>query len=862
MRVSELAKALGYKAGELIELAKTAKIAIENVRSEVDGRKAAAIRAHVPHRRDLKGAQLEAYTRVQAEVAAQEAARSAEPKPARKKKEPAAEGDAAAAPAKPKTKRAVAKKEEEAAAPAPAAAAKAPAKPEKPEKKDDKKPKEVVLLSSRDVPAADKPKPAASVHIGLSAEEKAAIKTETEKPLIDVDKVIGQEHEVRVQRAADANALEQGKIAPQEDKAHRHLPPPRVVRPASAPPPRPMPPPPPRMKPRVPPPALRPTVQPPKPAPKPVPMSERKIEITVPITIKDYSLQTGIRIPQIIGRLMSQGVMATINHALGEEQALALALEFKRDVTVKKAERVEDAMLKAAEAKDDPKDLVPRAPIVTFMGHVDHGKTSLLDRIRGTSVAAGEAGGITQHIGASKVLTKDGRPVVFLDTPGHEAFTAMRARGANVTDVAVIVVAADDGVMKQTEEAIAHAKAAGVKIVVALNKCDKPQANANKVKAQLAQAGVQSEDWGGDVVCAEVSALTGTGVDHLVEMLSLEAELMELKANPKRSATGAILEAQKTEDRGIVAKVLVQNGTLKKGDVISAGRAHGRVRSMHDDHGRSVDAAGPATPVEVSGLVDVPGAGQKFNVVDSIDTARQIAENQQKSERDAALQERQQVTLESLFTHIASGKLKDVKVIVKTDVQGSAEVLKQQLAALSTDEVKLKILWCSVGAVNEGDVELAAASQALIIGFNTEPDERVRQLAKERGVDVRTYTVIYQAIEEMKAALEGLLEPEQVEAKTGHLSVKEVFRISRVGAIAGCLCTDGKIERSGQVRLIRGGQVVFTGRIEGLKRFKDDVREVVEGYECGVKLAGHDDIRNGDVIEAYQIQKVSRKLSR
>jgi translation initiation factor IF-2 len=382
------------------------------------------------------------------------------------------------------------------------------------------------------------------------------------------------------------------------------------------------------------------------------------------------------------------------------------------------------------------------------------------------------------------------------------------------------------------------------------------------VKGQLAAIGLQTEDWGGDVVCVEVSALTGHNVDHLVEMLSLEAELLDLKANPKRPATGAVLEAQKTEDRGVVAKLLVQNGTLRKGDVIVAGRAHGRVRSMHDDRGRAVNEAGPATPVELSGLTEVPAAGDKFMVLDDIDTARQIAEERIKREREEAIVERQQVTLEGLFAQMKAGKLKDVKLVVKADVQGSAEVLKQQLASLSTDEVKLNILLVSVGAITQSDVDLAASSQAIVIGFNVDADERVKQMAKERGVDVRTYNVIYQAIDEMKAALEGLLEPEEVEVKTGHLSVKEVFRISRIGAIAGCICTDGKIERAGQVRLIRGGQVAFSGRIEGLKRFKDDVKEVVEGYECGVKLAGHDDIRQGDIIEAFKIEKRPRKLEK
>ncbi len=861
MKVSELAKELGYKTAELIELAKTTKVVIENVRSEVDGRKAAVIRAHVPHRRDLKGALLDVFNKAQAEIAAQDAAKAAEPKLAKKKKEEGALAEAGAEP--PKTRRAIKKAEEPAPdviETKPAAVAKVEKKEEKKEeKKDDKKPKEVVLMSSRDLPTvAAKPKPA-SVHVGLTPEEKAAIKAQASTPLIDVDKVLGQEHEVRIQRAAEATALEQGKIAPQEDKAHRLL----AQKPKiAAAPARPVFQPPPRMKPRIPPPALRPTVQPPKPRPVQIPMSERKIEVTVPISIKDFSQQTGIKVPSIIGKLMSQGAMVTINHVLNEEQARAMSVEFNRDVTITKATAIEETTIRAHDDfKDDPKDVLTRAPVVTFMGHVDHGKTSLLDKIRGTAVAAGESGGITQHIGAYKISTKDGKPVVFLDTPGHRAFTAMRARGANVTDVAVIVVAADDGVMAQTEEAIAHAKAANVKIVIAMNKIDKPQANPNKVKGQLAAVGLQTEDWGGNIVCSEVSALTGAGVDHLIEMLSLEAELLELKANPKRKAVGAVLDARKTEDRGVLAKMLVQNGTLRKGDVIIAGRAHGRVRSMHDDHGRSLHEAGPSTPVEVSGLVDVPSAGDRFHVVADIDTARRITEDRSKRARDSGLQERQQVTLEGLFSQIASGKLKDVKVVIKADMQGSAEVLKQQLGELQHAEVKLKILHCAVGAVSESDIELAAASEAIVIAFHVDVEDRAQQLAKDRGVDIRLYTVIYQAIEEMKAALEGLLEPENVEAKIGHLTVKTIFKISRVN-IAGCICTDGKIERSSQVRLIRGGQIMWTGKVEGLKRFKDDVREVVEGYECGIKLAGHDDVRTGDIVEAFQIQKVARKLTK
>jgi translation initiation factor IF-2 len=539
-----------------------------------------------------------------------------------------------------------------------------------------------------------------------------------------------------------------------------------------------------------------------------------------------------------------------------------LAAEFKRDITVVREKTAEETMKAETGVKDDPQDLVPRAPVVTFMGHVDHGKTSLLDRIRNTSVAAGESGGITQHIGASKIVTKDGKAIVFLDTPGHEAFTQMRSRGARATDVAVIVIDAADGVMPQTEEAINHAKAAGVTIVIALNKIDKPQANPMKVKGQLAAIGVQVEDYGGTTGCCEVSALTGQGVDQLLERLTLEAEILDLKANPKRPASGVVLEARKSEDRGVVATILVQNGTLRKGDAILGGRGYGRVRSMQDHTGRPLPEAGPSTPVELTGFVEVPDAGDPFQVVEDIQQAKQIAEDRDRKAREAQLLERQHVTMETLFTQIESGKLKEVRVILKVDVKGSLEVLKESLPNLSTEEVKLRLLHASVGAVSEGDVLLADASDAIIIGFHVDVETRAAELAKERGIEIKLYTVIYQAIEEMKAALEGLLEPELVEQKQGHASVKEVFRISRVGAIAGCMVTDGKIERSSQVRLIRDGKVVHTGKLENLKRFKDDAKEVVEGYECGIKIAGHDDIRKGDIIEAFAVQKVARKLEK
>ena len=864
MRVAELAKDLGYRAAELVEMVKdhTVAIPIANPRGDIDARSAAQIRAKLPHRRNLKGALADLYAKVVSDLAAQEAAKP-EPKPKREKKV-LAEGEEA-----PKKKPAKKKADAEAAGAAePAAKAKEEAAKVEAAKAPSKKSKVVQEFRLSDVAGkAEKPKPTPSTaHIGLSAEERAALLEQTKDPLIDVDKVIGVEHEVRTLRAAEAAALDREKTV-QEDKSHRHV----VARSKPAPPPmrpatpvgRPSNPPPViRPRPRITP-VIRPAVKTPAVRPVVTPIEEREIELTVPITIKEFCEKLGIKSGAVMRSLIEKGAMVTINASLNEEQVIELALQFNRPkVKVVSKKSVEDVELAGSDEKDRPEDLVPRAPVVVFMGHVDHGKTSLLDKIRNTNVAAGESGGITQHIGASKVMTKDGKPVVFLDTPGHEAFTAMRARGANVTDVAVIVVDAADGVMPQTEEAINHAKAANVKIMVALNKIDKPQANPNKVKGQLASLGLQTEDWGGTTVGVEVSALTGQGVDQLVELLSLEADLLDLKANPKRPASGAVLEARKTEDRGIVATVLVQNGTLRKGDVLLAGRAHGRVRSMHDSAGRSMSEAPPSTPVELSGFVDAPDAGDRFNVLDTIDKARQVAEERSKKERATALKERQHLTLESLFSKIESGKLKEVRVILKVDVQGSAEVLKEALQGMSTEEVKLRLLHVSAGAITESDVILADASDAIIIGFHVEPEDRARQLAKDKGVDIRLYDVIYKAIEEVKAALEGLLEPEEVEVKTGHATVKQIFRISRQGTIAGCAVTDGKILRTDQVRLIRNGKVTHTGKLESLKRFKDDVKEVVEGYECGMKLAGHDDVQPGDIFETFQIQKVARKLSK
>ncbi len=883
MRVSELAKELGYKAAELVELAKAKGIKVEDAKASVDARMAAAVRAQVPHRSKLSTspALMEVYARAVAEESARAAAKANEPKP---EKKPVVEGEA-------KPKRAVKKKEPAPEGAAPAAAKKDEGKaPAAPAKASGKKSKVVQEFRLGATDAAKAAPGTAPKHLGLSKEEQEAIKQEVAKPLIDVDKVIGAAKELHAMRPIEIEVFTRDTQA-DESKDKRHV---KPVAKAAAPsgpvshaPGRPgsfvagarpgqppVQPPRPPLGPRppfggrfTPHPSHRTAhSHPQKPsAPRPVvpAIADRKIEVAVPISIKNFCEETGIKVNQVIKKLMDQGALITSQNAsLDQTMVELMAVEFKRDITVVKRKTEEDKVHETAGVKDDPKDLVLRSPVVTFMGHVDHGKTSLLDKIRNTTVAAGESGGITQHIGAYKIAVKDGRSVVFLDTPGHEAFTNMRARGAKATDVVVIVVDAADGVMPQTEEAINHAKAAGVKVIVALNKIDKPSANPMKVKGQLAALGLQPEDWGGTTVCCEVSALTGQGVEHLLEMLALEAELLELKANPKRAATGVVLEAKKTDDRGVVAHILVQNGTLKRGDVLLAGSGYGRVRAMHNDLGRTVDSAGPSTPVELTGLVEVPDAGDIFHVVEDVSQAKEVAESRQQKAREASLLERQHVTMEGLFKKIESGNLKEVRVVLKTDVKGSLEVLKEALPGLSTEEVKLRILHCSVGAVSESDILLADASDAIVIGFHVETEDRAAELARVRGVEIKNYTVIYQVIEEMQAALEGLLEPELVEQKQGHAVVKEVFRISRVGAIAGCMMIDGKFERQSQVRIIRDGKVVHTGKVESLKRFKDDVKEVAEGYECGIRLVKHDDIRKNDILEAFIVQKVARKLEK
>jgi len=585
-----------------------------------------------------------------------------------------------------------------------------------------------------------------------------------------------------------------------------------------------------------------------------------KVEIEEPVTVKSLSAATGIKVAELMKKLLGLGVMATVNNALDNDTAETVMADYEIELTIKPTKTPTDELLEKLQARQKG-EILPRAPVVTFLGHVDHGKTSLMDRIRNTGVAQGEAGGITQHIGAYRLNREESSDVVFLDTPGHEAFTAMRARGANMTDVVVLVVAADDGVMPQTVEAINHAKAAGVPIVVALNKIDLPNANVQRAMGQLAEHDLQPRQWGGNVEVIETSAETGEGIDSLVEILALEAELLELKAERDAPAEGHVIEAEMDPGYGVLTRLLVLNGTLKVGDKVLAGRGYGHVRSMRDDRGQTVTAAGPATPVEVAGLDEIPEAGDKFYVVDDIDEARSVAEQLRQDARAKELAAVPERSLEALLSQIESGETHELPAIIKADVQGSIEAITSSITKLGTDETKVKILHSAVGGVSTGDVTLAEASNAVIIGFNVVPDSAARQLAKEKGIEIRLYRVIYDLIEEMRTALEEGLAPEIREEALGQAQVRQVFKISRVGTIAGCLATDGVVQRNANVRIIRDQVVIEDNRtIESLKRFKDDAREVRAGLECGIKIAGYDDVKEGDILEFYKQIEVARTL--
>jgi translation initiation factor IF-2 len=593
------------------------------------------------------------------------------------------------------------------------------------------------------------------------------------------------------------------------------------------------------------------------------PTRKSRAAIEPPITVRGLSESIGIKASDLLRKLMAMNQMVTINATLDDDLAVLLAAEFGIELEVVHERTPEEEILEAFAATSAPEDLQPRPPVITILGHVDHGKTSLLDRIRQSNVVESESGGITQHIGAYQVES-DGRPITFVDTPGHEAFTSMRARGANVTDIVVLVVAADDGVMPQTIEAIAHAKAAAVPIVVALNKIDLPNvetpANLNKISSELSQQGLHPVEWGGDTEVVRTSATTGQGIPELLETLKTIAELHELKADPSRPATGTCLEASLSEGRGVVATVLVQDGTLRLGDVIVCGDGFGRVRALFDDKGRSIDQAGPSTPVEVSGLDIVPGAGETFGVVDDISRAREVAEARRNRARDAAHADRQAVTLENLWGKIAEQKIKSLNLILKADVQGSIEALTKELEKLQNEEVPVRILLKAVGGITESDIVLADASQAIVIGFRVAPEDRALAQSEAKKIEIRRYDIIYQVTDDIKKAIEGMLIPEVKEVHLGRAVVRQVFKISKVGAVAGCFVTQGTIERSAKVRLIREGREIYKGAIEALKRFKDDIKEVPQNFECGIKIGNFDDVKIGDVIEAYRIDIIRRTL--
>ena len=587
--------------------------------------------------------------------------------------------------------------------------------------------------------------------------------------------------------------------------------------------------------------------------PEPV-VIEKAVITTETITVRDFSEKIGKPAAEILKKLFMMGIVANINQDIDFETCELIAMDYNIELEHQVAKTYEETMQETAEEADREEDLEPRPPVVTIMGHVDHGKTSLLDAIRKSSVVEGEAGGITQHIGAYTVEL-NGRMITFIDTPGHEAFTSMRARGAQVTDVVILVVAADDGIMPQTIEAINHSKAAGVPIIVAVNKIDKPEANPNRVKQQLMEHELVCEEFGGDTICVEVSAKKRINLEGLLEMVLLQADVLELKANPKRAARGTIIEAQLDKGRGPVATVLVQNGTLKVGDPIVAGIAYGKVRAMMDDKGRSVKTAGPSCPVEVLGFNEVPSAGDVMNVAE---VSKKVAEERRNKMKAEQLKNLSKVSLEDLFSHIAEGEIKTLNIVVKADVAGSVEAVKGSLEKLSNEEVRVKCIHGGVGAISESDVMFASASNAIVIGFNVRPDSGARALAEQEKVDVRTYRIIYQAIEDVENAMKGLFKPVFKETHLGTISVRNTFKVSSIGTIAGAYVQEGRVTRNALVRVVRDGVVIHEGKIGSLRRFKDDVKEVATGYECGISIEDFNDIHEMDQIEAYIMEEVKR----
>lgn len=581
---------------------------------------------------------------------------------------------------------------------------------------------------------------------------------------------------------------------------------------------------------------------------------KQQLKVMIPdeIVVSELATRLKATASEVIKKLMGLGEMCTINQTIDFDTAALVAEEMGAKVEKEVIVTIEERLFE--EVEDTDENLQPRPPVVVVMGHVDHGKTSLLDRIRNASVASGEAGGITQHIGAYKV-TAGGKDITFLDTPGHEAFTAMRARGASVTDIAVLVVAADDGIMPQTVEAINHAKAANTSIIVAINKIDKEGANPERIKQELTEHGIVIEEWGGDVICVPVSAKTGEGIDNLLEMINLTAEVGDLKANPDRLAQGAVIEAKLDKGRGPIATVLVQKGTLHTGDVLIAGTAVGRIRVMRNDKGKTVKEAGPSTPVEIMGLSEVPSAGDSFAVVENEKLARELVEKRKFDAKEEQFKLYQKVTLDNLFSQIEEGEMKTLPLIVKADVQGSVEAVRQSLEKLSNSEVRVQVIHGAVGAISESDVMLASASNAIIIGFNVRPHPAAADNAKRDGVDIRMYRIIYDAIEEVQTAIKGMLAPKTREIELARIEVRQVYKITNVGIVAGCYVLSGKVERKCSVRIVRDGIIIGDDKLAGLRRFKDDVKEVAEGYECGISLEKFTDIKEGDIFEAYMIEE-------
>ena len=580
-----------------------------------------------------------------------------------------------------------------------------------------------------------------------------------------------------------------------------------------------------------------------------------KVEIPDEISVGELASRMKKTASEVIKQLFKLGVFASVSDVIDYDTAALVAMELgckvEKEVIVTVEERLID------DHEDKPEDLLPRAPVVVVMGHVDHGKTSLLDYIRHANVVSGEAGGITQHIGAYTVEI-NGSPITFLDTPGHEAFTSMRARGAMVTDIAILVVAADDGIMPQTIESINHAKAANIPVVVAINKMDTVGANPDRIKQQLTEYDLVPEEWGGDTIVCPISAKTGMGIDNMLENLVVLAEVQELKANPNRAAKGTVIEARLDKGRGPIMTVLVQNGTLKAGDIIIAGTAVGRVRTMINDKGQRVTVAGPSTPVEISGLSEVPSAGDVFNAVADERMARELAEERRVQQMNNSMGGTKKVSLEDIFSQIKSGEMKTLNIIVKADVQGSAEAVKSSLEKISNDEVRVKVIHSAVGAINESDVMLAATSGAIIVGFNVRPDNAARDSAARSNVDMRMYRVIYDCINEIEAAMKGMLAPQFKEVIIGHAEVRETYKVSKVGTVCGCYCTDGKIQRGCEVRVLRDNIVIHEGELASLRRFKDDVKEVASGYECGMQVEKFNDIKIGDVIECFVMEQINR----